>query len=259
LGANQHEALNLNELILLDIAGIDCVVDGYPLKKKIIAVIPAYNEAETIGQVVTKSKPYVDEVIVADDGSRDKTASIAQAAGAIVITHKVNLGVGQTISDGIKKALEDNADIIVTLDADGQHRPKHIPTLVVPIKSGQYDIVIGSRFLDNTNIGTTSSLRYVGNLIFSWLLRRLLRLKLTDFQSGFRAIKRMAAKQIVLKHRHTYTHEMIVDACKKGLKITEIPMTVNGRLYGDSKVVTNIIKYVIAQVYIIISTLLRKK
>jgi len=233
-------------------------VDGYPLKKKIIAVIPAFNEAETIGQVVTRTKPYVDEVIVADDGSRDETASIAQAAGAVVITHKINLGVGQTISDGIKKALEDNADIIVTLDADGQHRPKHIPTLVAPIKSGLHDIVIGSRFIDNTNIGTTSPLKYVGNLIFSWILRQLLRLELTDFQSGFRAIERKAAKQITLKHRHTYTHEMIVDACKKGLRMTEIPMTVNGRRYGNSKVVTNIIKYVIAQAYIIVSTLMRK-
>ncbi len=236
-----------------------CVVDGYPLKKKIIAVIPAFNEAETIGQVVSITKPYVDEIIVADDGSKDETVSIAQEAGAVVITHKINLGVGQTISDGIKKALEDSADIIVTLDADGQHKPQHIPALVAPIKSGQCDIVIGSRFLDNTNIGTTSKLKYVGNLIFSWLLRRLLRLKLTDFQSGFRAIERNAAKKITLKHRHTYTHEMIVDACKKGLNISEIPMTVNGRLYGDSKVVTNIIKYVIAQVFIIFSTLLRKK
>lgn len=233
-------------------------MDGYLLKKKIVAVIPAFNEAETIGQVVTMTKPYVDEVIVTDDGSRDGTASIARTAGAVVITHNVNLGVGQTISDGIKKALEDNADIIITLDADGQHRPQHIPALVAPIKSGQYDIVIGSRFLDNSNIGTTSSLKYVGNLIFSWLLRRLLRLNLTDFQSGFRAIESKAAKQITLKHRHTYTHEMIVDACKKRLRMYEIPMTVNGRQYGDSKVVTNIIKYIIAQIYIIFSTLLRK-
>lgn len=234
------------------------ILDGYSLKKKIVAVIPAFNEAETIGQVITMTKPYVDKVIVADDGSKDGTASIAQTVGAIVITHKTNLGVGQTISDGIKTALENKADIIITLDADGQHRPQHIPALVAPIKSGQYDIVIGSRFLDNTNIGTTSSLKYVGNLIFSWLLRRLLQLKLTDFQSGFRAIGKKAAKQITLKHRHTYTHEMIVVARKKRLRMTEIPMTVDGRLYGDSKVVTNIIKYIIAQIYIIFSTLLRK-
>lgn len=233
-------------------------LDGYSVKKKIFAVIPAYNEAETIERVIKRTKTFVDEIIVVDDGSSDGTATIAKTAGAIVIIHKVNLGVGQTVSDGIKKALEDHADIIVTLDADGQHRPKYIPNLVAPIKSNRSEIVIGSRFLNMTNIGTTSPLKYAGNLIFSWLLRRILRLKLTDFQSGFRAIEKDAAKHITLKHKRTYTHEMIVDARKKGMRITEIPMTVNERFHGNSKVVSNIIKYVLAQTYIIVSTLCRK-
>lgn len=233
-------------------------MDGCSLKNKIVAVIPAFNEAKTIERVVKRTKPYVDAVIVIDDGSRDGTASHARAAGAVVITHKVNLGVGRTISAGITKALENSADIIVTLDADGQHKPEHIPALITPIKNKRYDIVIGSRFLKKTNVGTTSPLKYSGNLIFSWLLRRLLRLKLTDFQSGFRALGKKAAKQITLEHRRTYTHEMIVDARKKGLKMTEIPMTVNSRAHGDSKVVSSVIKYVLAQTYIIVSTLLRK-
>ena len=233
-------------------------MDGCTVENIIIAVIPAFNEAKTIENVVKRTKPYVNEIIVIDDGSQDGTANLAQTAGAIVIIHKGNLGVGKTISDGIEKALEVNADIIVTLDADGQHKPKYIPVLIAPIETDQVDIVIGSRFLNRTNIGTTSPLKYAGNLIFSWLLRRILRLKLTDFQSGFRAIGREAAQKITLKHRRTYTHEMVIDAHKKGLRMTEIPMTVTERRHGDSKVVSSVIKYVIAQVYIIVSTFLRK-
>ncbi|MHA2031826.1 MAG: glycosyltransferase family 2 protein, partial [Candidatus Kariarchaeaceae archaeon] len=129
------------------------------MKTKIIAVIPAFNEAETIEQVIRRTKPYVDQVIVVDDGSTDGTPELAKIAGAVVITHKLNLGVGRTISDGIKTALEDNADIIVSLDADGQHKPEYIPSLTNPIIAKQSDIVIGSRFLKKTNIGTTSPLK----------------------------------------------------------------------------------------------------
>jgi len=229
------------------------------VNKKVIAIIPAFNEAETIENVIKKTKPYVDSIIVIDDGSRDETAGLAKAAGAVVIIHRINQGVGRTISDGIARALKDNADIIVTLDADGQHKPTYIPTLVNPVKTNQYDLVIGSRFLNKTNVGTTSPLKYTGNLMFSWLLRRILRLKLTDFQSGFRALGREAAKTISLRHRHTYTHEMIVEARKAGLRMTEIPMTVEERRHGNSKVVRSVIRYVLAQSYIIASTLLRKK
>jgi glycosyltransferase involved in cell wall biosynthesis len=229
------------------------------VNKKVIAVIPAFNEAETINIIVKRTIPYVDAIIVVDDGSRDETSTLAKAAGAVVITHRVNQGVGRTISDGLTRALEDNADIIVTLDADGQHKPRYIPNLVAPIKTNQFDLVIGSRFLNHSNIGTTSPLKYAGNLLFSWLLRRLLRLKLTDFQSGFRALGREAAIHISLRHRRTYTHEMIVEARKAGLRMTEVPMTVEERRHGNSKVVSSIIRYVLAQSYIIVSTLLRKK
>ena len=232
-------------------------MEGSFLKTKIIAVIPAFNEADTIEQVIRRTKPYVDHVIVVDDGSSDGTPELAKIAGAVVITHKVNLGVGRTISDGIKTALEDNADIIVSLDADGQHKPKYIPSLTKPIIAKQSDIVIGSRFLKKTNVGTTSPLKYTGNRIFSWILRRVLQLNLTDFQSGFRALGKKAATKIILNHRRTYTHEMIVEARKKGLKIIEIPMTVNRRTHGNSKVVSSVIRYILAQIYIIISTLLR--
>ena len=93
---------------------------------------------------------------------------------------------------------------------------------------------------------------------FSWILRRVLRLNLTDFQSGFRALGKMAATKIILKHRRTYTHEMIVEARKKDLQILEIPMTVNSRTHGNSKVVSSVIRYALAQTYIIITTLVRK-
>src|SRR5512133_2588974 len=114
----------------------------------IIAAIPALNEETAIGSVVLRTKKYVDDVYVIDDGSTDATSIIAKLAGAHVIRHETNLGKGIGIRDAFLKAREMDADILVCLDGDGQHNPDEIPRLLDPIKNDQADMVIGSRFLD---------------------------------------------------------------------------------------------------------------
>ena len=115
-------------------------------KPFIVAVIPAFKEEENIAKVVLLTKKYVDLVIVGDDGSDDMTAEIAKALGAIVIRNNKNMGKGYTLKRLFNEALKLGADIIVTLDADGQHDPKYIPKLTEPIINGEADIVIGSRY-----------------------------------------------------------------------------------------------------------------
>ena len=114
---------------------------------RVIAIIPAFNEEKTIGDVVSKTMRYTDEVIVIDDGSEDKTAEIAFRNGAKVYCHPINRGSGGAVGTGIRAALLNEADVIVTLDADEQHDPAEIPKLIEPIIKGEADAVIGSRFL----------------------------------------------------------------------------------------------------------------
>src|SRR4030042_2438817 len=114
---------------------------------KLIAIIPAYNEEKPIGEVVQGVKKYTENIIVIDDGSEDKTSEIAQKRGAKVYRHFINRGLGGALGTGIKTALISGADIIVTLDADGQHDTAEIPRIIKPIIDGKADVVIGSRFL----------------------------------------------------------------------------------------------------------------
>ena len=113
------------------------------MKKKIFAIIPAHNEEKHIGKVVWKAKKYVDEVIVVDDGSKDKTKKSAEKSGAIVLRHVVNLGKGASLKTGCEYAIKHNADIIITIDADGQHDPKEIPKFLESLK--KYDVVLAFR------------------------------------------------------------------------------------------------------------------
>jgi glycosyltransferase involved in cell wall biosynthesis len=118
-------------------------------KPFVIACIPAYNEEKTIAKVIIKTQKYVDKVIVCDDGSKDMTSEIAERLGAIVIKHERNMGKGEALRNLFKKAMELNADIVITLDGDGQHDPDEIPSLINTLKEEKADIIIGSRFLLN--------------------------------------------------------------------------------------------------------------
>ena len=200
---------------------------------KIIAVIPAYNEEKMIGEVVRETKKYVSEVIVVDDASEDSTAQIAKAEGAQVYQHIINRGVGGALGTGFKAALQKQADIIVMLDADGQHDPASIPALISPIQKNMADATLGSRFLKNQKI---PYLRKIYNKLGNFATRLLFGVKTTDSQSGMRAFSRQALGLIDLKtNRMEVCSELIKEIGQKKIKMIEVPIKAIYTEYSLSK------------------------
>ncbi|MFH1030599.1 MAG: glycosyltransferase family 2 protein [bacterium] len=199
----------------------------------IIAVIPAYNEEKTISKVVSDVWSHVDQIIVVDDGSRDKTSLLARQAGAIVLRHIINRDQGASLQTGDEYALKIGADIIVHFDADGQHRAGDIDNLVKPIIEGEVEVTLGSRFLeDKSNIPFTKRFFILKPAI---LLNRILTgLKLTDAHNGLRAFSRKAAEVIKITHdRKAHNTEIPAEINKKGLKWREIPVNIIYNEYGQ--------------------------
>jgi glycosyltransferase involved in cell wall biosynthesis len=194
-----------------------------PVKMKIIAVIPCLNEEKFLGEVVTRAVKYVDEVIVIDDASSDKTSSVATAAGAIVIRHDKSQGAGAGTRTGFEAALKRGADIVVTLDGDGQHDANEIPLLVQPIVAGEADLVIGSRFLREAKVAVY---RKAGIDFITWAYNVGHRNKIVDGQSGFRAHSRKALEAIHITYPgFGFSIQTLVQVRKKGLKIVERPVS----------------------------------
>jgi|WetSurMetagenome_2_1015567.scaffolds.fasta_scaffold61817_2 glycosyltransferase involved in cell wall biosynthesis len=190
----------------------------------IIAAIPAYNEEIAIGSVVLRAKKYVDAVLVIDDGSSDATAEIATSAGALVLRHERNLGKGIGIRDAFLKANEMQADILVCLDADGQHNPDEIPRLLDPIGKGDADMVIGSRFL--TIRSEIPAYRRAGQEFLNFLTNRVSHSDVTDSQSGFRAFSKKAIQSLPMDEEGIGIESFIQRAAyDKHLTVTEVPIT----------------------------------
>jgi len=189
---------------------------------KVLAGIPAYNEAGYIGSIVLQAKQYVDEVIVVDDGSRDNTARIAELAGARVIRHDKNRGKGAAIQSILAEAKRRNPDILILLDADSQHDPNEIPALIKAILEGS-DLVIGSR---EAQKGKTPTYRRIGQKVLLRSTRLLIKNRLSDSESGFRALSPKAINELELKENgFAIESEMISCAADKNLKITEVPIS----------------------------------
>lgn len=210
---------------------------------KVSALLPAFNEEKSISEVIKRCKQYVDEVIVINDGSKDKTEEIAEKSGAVVYSHTTNFGVGTAIQTGIKIALKRNADVIVTLDSDGQHDPRYIPVMVDMIIKNGSDLVIGSRFLGKSKTYEMPFLKKLGNISYSTLLSIFTQSRLTDTQSGFRALSKVVAENLSLKCTFSYTHEMIINTSNRGFIVTEIPVATFSRRYGNSRVIKSLFKY----------------
>ena len=191
-----------------------------------IVCIPAYNEEIKINDVVKKSLPYADKVIVCDDGSTDDTAALAKKAGAVVISHEKNLGYGATISTLFDYCRENNAEIMVTLDGDGQHNPDQIPDLINVILKHKVDVVIGSRSLrDDKNL---PSYRKTGIKIITSTINSATNLKVTDSQSGFRAYSKEAIDLIhPTESGMAVSTEILVKISNNGLSMAEVPITVS--------------------------------
>jgi glycosyltransferase involved in cell wall biosynthesis len=200
-------------------------VEELTFNPNVTAIIPAFNEEIPIGSVVLTTKKYVDQVIVVDDGSSDRTAEIAEAAGAEVISHRSNQGKGAALRTGFQ-AIGDR-DIVVTLDGDGQHNPWEIPKLLKPIIDGEADIVNGSRYLSK-NGTDTPGYRRIGQTVLDKATSLSSGLNLTDSQSGFRAFATYTLSAFKFNHDgFSIESEMLIDAANFGSRIVEVDIEVN--------------------------------
>lgn len=195
---------------------------------KIIVCVPAYNEARNITNIVQRASNYANEVIVCDDGSSDNTTQLAQQAGAIVVNHDKNGGYGKSIRTLFQTALERKADIIVTMDSDGQHNPDQIPDIIEPILNDGYDIVIGSRFIDKEDKMKVPLYRSIGIRTITKITNQASYKNLTDAQSGFRGYTRRAIEQITLvEDGMRISTEILLRAGHKKFTVKEVPITIS--------------------------------
>ena len=192
---------------------------------KITIGIPAFNEEKHLPQILTELKEITNSIIVCDDGSTDNTSIIAKKFGAEVIKHKKNLGYGSAIKSIFQVASEINSDILVTFDADGQHRIEDINKVLQPIKDEEADIVIGSRFLNNNN--DVPGYRKIGIKLITQVTNASIKKHFTDSQSGFRAYKKQVLDNIVLTEQGMgISTEILIKATEKKFRITEIPIKI---------------------------------
>lgn len=188
-----------------------------------LACLPAFNEETAIGSVVLKTRQFVDNVVVIDDGSSDDTVALARLAGAEVVSHDRNKGYGAAIQTCFTVAKEKNADVMVIIDADGQHYAEDIPQLINSVLNEGFDFVIGSRFLDNET--AFPQYRKLGIQFLTKCTTVGMNQKVTDSQSGFRAYSRNAINKLQSRISGMgIGSELIISAHEAGLKITEVPI-----------------------------------
>jgi Glycosyltransferases involved in cell wall biogenesis len=205
---------------------------------RIIAVIPAFNEEENIAKVIIKAQKYANKIIVVDDGSSDMTSEIAEKLGAIVYKHKENLGKGEALKTGFELAKKMDFDVLVTLDADGQHDPEEIPILIEPIVKGEADMVIGSRKINKSEMPFH---RRLGNKILDSATQLVAKIKINDTQSGFRAYTKQAIEKLEIKdHGMGVESQLIIEAIEKNLRIKEVPVKVK---YGKGHSTYNFLRH----------------
>lgn len=188
-----------------------------------IIVMPAFNEEKMVGKTIQKVKKRgFDNILVVDDGSMDNTSRVAEKAGARVLKHPINRGLGAALGTGIESALNKKADIIVTFDSDGQHDPNDIKRIIKPIKENKADAVIGTRLKNPKGMPI---IRRIGNWGFNFITFILFGVWTSDSQSGFRAFSREAAEKIEIRsNRMEVSSEIIKEIGKKKLRFTEVPI-----------------------------------
>ena len=211
---------------------------------KVLISIPAYNEEKDIERVIKEIKTVMNNkydysIQLIDDGSTDRTAEIAKKLGAKVYSHPRNLGLAEAFKTELQKFLESKSDIIVHIDADGQYPAEYIPKLIEKIKLGN-DLVIGSRIIEGRK--DLSLIKKWGNKAFSRVVSKIIRYRITDAQSGFRAFTKDVAR-IKIRSFHTYTQEQIIRAARNKFRITEIPILT--RSTRRSKLLKNPFEYAI--------------
>lgn len=224
----------------------------------LLVLIPALDEASTVGDVVRAIPTSIDgvgsiRIVVVDDGSSDETPVVAEAAGAHVIRRQRTGGVGAAFHTGVSYAIEQGSDLIVSLDADGQFDPLTIPELIAPVLSGACDFATASRFKDPALVPDMPLANRLGNRFMSHLISRLAGQKLHDVSCGMRCYNREAILRLHLLARFTYTQEVILNLAFKELRIAEVPIRVRGvRQHGRSRVASNLWRYGVKTLRIIV-------
>jgi hypothetical protein len=207
-------------------------------QKNILVIIPAYNEEGSVEKVVEEVHTHIPqvEVLVVNDGSTDKTLERARTAGVNVLDLPFNLGIGGAMQAGYKFALEKKYDIAIQVDGDGQHDPKEIPKLLQVLEEKEVDMVIGSRFIGDSEF-KSSMMRRVGISIFSRVISLIVGQKITDPTSGFRAANRRAIQLFAFDYPQDYPEpEVLVLLHQCGLKMAEVPILMNERYSGESSI-----------------------
>lgn len=203
----------------------------------IMVLIPAYNEAENLKYLLPKIPKNINglnvDVLVVDDGSDDGTVETVRAHGCLIVSNIINRGGGAALRLGYDILRASGADVCITMDADGQHQPEEIEKLILPIINDEYDVVIGSRILGSRE--KDNPIRAAGVYLFGAVISSLLGKGITDPSSGFRAFKMDKIKNIDLREDQYHTSELIIEAVKKGLRVTEVPISILKRKYGKSK------------------------
>ncbi|HOV90432.1 MAG TPA: glycosyltransferase family 2 protein [Syntrophorhabdaceae bacterium] len=207
-------------------------------EKKIAVIIPAYNEEKSIGEVVNSIKELGScyDPIVINDNSTDRTAEVAHVAGAVVIDLPCNLGIGGAVQTGYKFARQKGYDACIQVDGDGQHPADQIPNLIKTLFEDKFDMVIGSRFVTDSEYNI-SFMRLVGIRILSFFLKLTTGLNIKDTTSGFRAINKKVMDFFAHEYPQDYPEpESLVFIHKKNFKVREIPTKMSSRMYGKSSI-----------------------
>lgn len=227
---------------------------------KLVIIIPCYNEEKTLADVIRRIPPAIPgfrtrEILVINDGSADRTEAIALKLKTHVLSHTQNKGLGVAFRDGLSRALELGADVIVNIDADMQFDPRDIPQLTAPIVACRADMVTASRFLDPALIPDNMPVaKQIGNRGFTALVNFLTKRHFTDTQCGFRAYSREAALNLNVNNQFTYTQEVFIALVNKNFKILEIPIRVRYHKERKAKISSSLTYYGIQAVIIILRT-----
>jgi hypothetical protein len=207
-------------------------------EETLYVVIPAYNEADTIDDVLSSLPRHVDDYsvrpVVVSDGSVDRTTEVARQYDAIVVEHPINQGQGGSLKTGFRIAVQHDADIVVTMDADGQHPPDQLPELIAPIAADEADYVLGSRYRGEDRSGNSIT-RQSGIRFFTWIINRLAKTDITDCTNGYRAIRGSELSKLTLTEERFSAPELIIESRKSGLRIQEVPVTIRERGAGETK------------------------
>jgi hypothetical protein len=241
LRALSQAARNARQLsaVLEGIAWEEFRQAGLPerFRGRVAIVVPAFNEAENIGYVLDRMPAEVcgveTAVLVVDDGSRDGSGDVAARHGAVVARHLINRGGGAALRTGYRLMVDSGAEVVVTLDADGQHLPSEMERLVRPVLDGEVDVAHGSRVLGDADRNHFA--REAGIVFFNRLVSLITRTRVTDCSNGYRAVRTTVLPQLVLRQEQFHTSEFMIEAIKRGIPAREVPVTVERRLHGHSK------------------------